>query len=166
MRLALLLPEPDSADCGYRALLSRCVEFKSVRISGPLERVLGARFRARGPLRRWTPVFCLQLVAGLVSVIWTIVAIVGTQGDPLNYLQLAWGVLLVAYPLSMLMHSSLRVSTLLASGVALAGMAVFVWQGAQAPADWANYFAAAWFLLLLLAMGIASRWARTRQAQR
>jgi hypothetical protein len=135
-------------------------------MSGPLARVLGARVRVRGPLLRWTPVFCLLLVAGLVSVIWTIVDIVGTLGDPLNYLRLAWGVLLVAYPLSMLMHSSLRVSTLLASGVALAGMVVFLWRGVQAPADWANYFAAAWLLLLLLAMGIASRWARTRQAQR
>jgi hypothetical protein len=135
-------------------------------MSGPLKRVLSARVRARGPLLRWTPVFCLLLAAGLVSVIWTIVAIVGTLGDPLNYLQLAWGVLLVACPLSMLMHSALRVSTLIASGGALAGMAVFLWKGAQAPADWANYFAAAWLLLLLLAMGIASRRARTRQAQR
>jgi hypothetical protein len=111
-------------------------------------------------------VFCLLLAAGLVSVIWTIVAIVGTVGDPLNYLQLAWGVLLVAYPLSMLMHSALRVTTLLASGGVLAGMAVFLWQAARAPANWANYFVAALFLLLLLAMGIASRWARIRQAQR
>jgi hypothetical protein len=135
-------------------------------MSGPLARARGARVRLCGPLRRWTPVFCLLLVAGLVSVIWTIVAIVGTLGDPLNYLQLAWGVLLVAYPLSMLMHSALRVSTLIASGGVLAGMAVFLWQGARAPADWVNYFAAAWFLVMLLAMGIASRWARIRQAQR
>jgi hypothetical protein len=128
-----------------------------------LERALVARVRARGPLLLWA-VFCLLL--GLVSVIWTIVGIVGTLGDPLNYLRLAWAVLIVAYPLSMLMHPSLRVGTLLASGGALAGMAVFLWQGARAPADWANYFTAALFLLLLLAMGIASRWARTRQAQR
>jgi hypothetical protein len=106
--------------------------------------------RARPLLLSWSAVYCVLLVADLVFVTSDIWNIVGRPGDPLNYLLLAWGALLFAWPISMLKHSALRVSTLIASGSLLAGVAVNLWQAAQAPADWANYFFAAVFFLFFL----------------
>jgi hypothetical protein len=106
--------------------------------------------RARPLLLSWTAVYVVLVVGALTSVIWSIHAIAGAPGDPLNYLQLAWGVLLVAWAVSMLVHSALMVSTLIVSGSLLAGVAVNLWQAAQAPADWANYFFAAVFFLFFL----------------
>jgi arginase family enzyme len=50
-----------------------------------------------------------------------------------------------------------------ASGL-LAGVAVNLWNAAQAPGDWVNYFLAALLFLLLLVMLLIRRWARTRRA--
>jgi hypothetical protein len=119
---------------------------------------------------RWTAVFCLLLATALAVMIWNIVAIVGAPGDLLNYVRLAWSVLLAAFPLSMLMRSAWRVSRLIISGSTLVGVAVNSWDAAQAPADWVNYVGAALLFLLLLAMLIVgwvrSQKTRTRQARR
>lgn len=71
--------------------------------------------------------------------------------------------LLVAYPISELARSTTRTTVLILTST-LAGVAVNLWNAAQAPADWVNYFETALLLLLLLVLWLASRWARTRRA--
>ncbi len=110
-----------------------------------------------------TAAFRVLLLAGLALVTWGIWNIVRTPDDPLNYLRLGWSLLLVANPISTLLRSATRVTTLIAAGGTVAGVAVFLWDAAQAPGDWVNYFAAASLVLLLLALLLARRWARTRR---
>jgi hypothetical protein len=57
----------------------------------------------------------------------------------------------------------MRVTTLIAASGAVAGVAVSLWDAAQAPADWVNYFPAASLVLALLALWLGLRWARTRR---
>ena len=71
---------------------------------------------------------------------------------PLNYLRLAWSLLLVAFPISMLLHYAMRVTTLIVISSTVAGVVVTLWDAAQAPGDWAHYFVAATLVLLLLAL--------------
>jgi hypothetical protein len=106
----------------------------------------------------------LLLIADLIIVTWNVGNIAGAPGHPLNYLLLAWSLLLVAYPISMLRRSGARTTTLIAISGTLAGTAISLWDAAQAPADWVNYFSAALLVLPLLALWLASRWARTRRA--
>lgn len=120
--------------------------------------------RARRPTPAMTATLSTLLIADLVNVTWNIWNIAGAPGLPLNYLRLAWSLVLVAYPISMLRRSAARPTTLIAIGGALPGAAVSLWDAAQAPADWVNYCAAALLVLLLLALWLVSRWARTRRA--
>ena len=94
---------------------------------------------------------------------WNIWNIVRAPEHPLNYLRLAWSLLLVAYPISTLLGSATRVTTLIVISGTVAGVAFSLWDAAQAPGDWVNYFAAAGLVLLLLALWLALRWARTRR---
>jgi hypothetical protein len=82
-------------------------------------------------------------VAGLAVVALEIWAIVQAPGDELNYLRLAWGLLIVAYHLRRRVHCAGRVTTLLGISATLAAEAVFLGSAAQAPGDWVNYFLAA-----------------------
>lgn len=120
--------------------------------------------RARRQTHAMTVALIILFIAGLVVVTWNIWNIAGAPGHPLNYLRLAWSLLLVAYPISMLRRSAARPTTLIAISGSLVGVAVSVWDAGQAPADWVNYIAAALLVLLLLALWLASRWARTRRA--
>jgi|SRR5215467_7395848 len=119
-----------------------------------------ARARSRPP--RMTALLCLLLVAGLVPVVWNIWTIVRAPGHALNYVQLTSSLLLVAFPVSMLVHAAARVTVLIAVSGTLAGVVISLWNVVQSPGDWVNYFTAAWLSLLLLALWLASRWARTR----
>jgi hypothetical protein len=122
------------------------------------------RVRARRLRPGMTATLCVLLVADLAITAWDVRDIVAAPGDPLNYLRLVWGVLLLAYPLSVLMRSASRVSLLIACGGTLAGAGVNLWDAARAAADWVNYFVAALLLLvLILGVGIVSRRARTKQ---
>jgi hypothetical protein len=118
--------------------------------------------------KRQTPVLTaalgLLLIADLVVVTCNIWNIAAAPGHPLNYLRLAWSLLLLAYPISMLRRAAARATTLIAISGAVAGTAVSLWDASQAPADWVNDLAAALLVLLLLALCLASRWARTRGA--
>jgi hypothetical protein len=71
----------------------------------------------------------LLLVAGLVSVAWDIWTVIRAPGHGLTYLQLAWGLLLLAYPISVLVRSAVRVTVLIATGGVLAGLAINLWDG-------------------------------------
>ncbi len=121
------------------------------------------RVRAR-PLRpAMTTTICVLLAAGLAVTAWDVRDIVAAPGDPLNYLRLAWGVLLLAFPLSVLVRSGSRVSLLIVCGGLLAGAAVNLWGAARAQADWVNYLVAFLLLVFILAVGIVSRRTRTKQ---
>jgi hypothetical protein len=120
--------------------------------------------RARRQMPGMTAALSLLLLACLAVVAWDIWNIVRAPGHPLNYLQLAWSLLLVAYPISMLAGSAARVTTLIVISGILPGVAVSLWDAAQAPGDWVNWFVAAVLVLLLLALWLVSRWARTRRA--
>jgi hypothetical protein len=119
---------------------------------------------ARRQMPGMTAALSLLLLAGLAVVTWNIWNIVRAPEHPLNYLQLAWSLLLVAFPISMLVRSAARVTTLIVISSTLPGVAISLWDAAQAPEDWVNYFAAAWLVLLLLACWLVSRWARTGRA--
>lgn len=119
--------------------------------------------RARRQMPAMTAVLSILLLAGLACVAWNIWNIVRAPEHPLNYLRLAWSLLLVAYPISMLLRSATRVTTLILISGTVTGVASSLWDAAQAPGDWVNYFAAALLVLLLLALWLASRWARTRR---
>jgi hypothetical protein len=119
--------------------------------------------RARPQTPAMTAALSVLLLAGLALVTWNLWNIVRAPEHPLNYLRLAWSLLLVAYPVSALLRSGTRVTALIVISGTLAGVAVSLRDAAQAPGDWVNYFAAAGLVLLLLALWLASRWARTRR---
>jgi hypothetical protein len=110
-----------------------------------------------------TAALSVLLLAGLALVSWNIWNIVRAPDHPLNYLRLAWSLLLVANPISTLLRSATRVTTLIAASGAVAGVAFTLGDAAQAPGDWVNYFAAACLVLSLLALWLARRWVRTRR---
>jgi hypothetical protein len=114
-----------------------------------------------------TAVLRSLLLVGLAIVGWDIWSIAQAPGQPLNYLRLAWGLLLVAYPIAMLAGSAVRTGTPIVIGSNLLGAAVNLWDAAQAPgesADWLNYCLAALLLVGLLALWLARRRARARRA--
>jgi hypothetical protein len=112
---------------------------------------------------RRTAALSLVLLGALISAAWNIGTIVRAPGHGVNYLQLAWALLLVAVPISLLARASVRMILLIIVSGDLAGMAVLIWQG---PGDWVNYITATWPLLLLLVLVgwlISRRWARNRR---
>jgi len=121
---------------------------------------------ARAPRRtpRAAAALSLLLLADLALLAWDIWATMRAPAYGLNYLQLAGAVLLVAFPISLFVRSTARVTALIVLGGGLAGVAISLWNTAQAPGDWVNYFIAAWLLLLLLTWWLASRWARSGHA--
>jgi hypothetical protein len=122
------------------------------------------RGTAMTPVRAWrrpsrlTAALSLVLLGALIGVAWNIWTIARAPGHGENYLQLAWALLIVAVPISLLARATVRMILLIIVGGDLAGVAVLIWQG---PGDWVNYIVAAWPLLLLLAgLLLARRWAR------
>jgi hypothetical protein len=113
--------------------------------------------RARRQTPAMTAALSLLLLAGMALVAWNIWNIVRAPGHPLNYLQLAWSLLLVAAPISMLVRPATRVTTLIVIIGILPGVAFRLWDAAQAPGDWVNYVVAACLVLSLLALWIVSR---------
>ena len=64
--------------------------------------------RARRQTPAMTAALSVLLLAGLGLVTWNIWNIVRAPEHPLNYLRLAWSLLLVAYPISTLLRSAAR----------------------------------------------------------
>ena len=118
--------------------------------------------RARRRTSRMAALLCLVLVAGLITVAWEMWTIVQAPGQALNYAQLAWGLLLVAFPVSALARGVDRVTVRIGISGVLVGVAVSFWRAAQAPGDWVNYLVAG-YQFLLLAWWLVSRRARARR---
>ncbi len=156
--LPAILHDPQIRFAPRRAL--RMLGFAADTIRGTI--MTPALARPRTP--RMTALLYMLLAAGLITVAWNTWTIVRAPGLGLNYVQLAWSLLLVAWPVSMLVRSAARVTALILISSNLGGVAVTLWNAAQAPRDWVNYFLAAGLVLLMLAWWLASRWARSRQA--
>jgi hypothetical protein len=121
----------------------------------------GTMSPVRAPRRMSSATAALSLLLLLlVLVSWDIWTTARAPGHGLNYLQLAWALLLLAFPISKLVRSTARRTVLIVISGTLAGVAVNLWNAAQAPENWVNYFLAALCLLLLLALWLVSRWAR------
>jgi hypothetical protein len=129
--------------------------FRAVALTG-----VGTRRRPQA----MTAVLRGLLLAGLGAVGWDSWNVVQAPGHPLNYLRLAWGLLLVAYPISTLTGSGGGAGMPIVVSGTLLGVAVNLWAAAQGSRDWVNYFAAALLVLLRLALCLARRWARARKA--
>jgi hypothetical protein len=125
--------------------------------------------KTRRPAPGATWMLCLLLLGGLGLLAHDIWLTVKAPGDGLNYAQVAWSLLLVVYPASALARSSARINTLIVIVSSLAAEVVFLWNAAQAPGDWVNYFVASCFflaqlVLLRLVWRLPRRRARTRRA--
>ena len=121
-----------------------------------------ARGAARHRTSRMTVLFSLLLVAGLVSLAFRTWTIAHSPASTLNYVHLAWSLLLVAYPVSVLARSTERRTLLINTCSTLAGAIVCLWNAVQAPDDWVNDLVAAFFFLLLILLLIAWRLAGRR----
>jgi hypothetical protein len=108
-----------------------------------------------------TAVLYLWVLAELANVTWNLWITARAPGHGLNYLLLAWSVILLAYPVCLLARSAWRVTVRILITGNLAGVAFFLWNATQAPGDWVNYFGAAFFLLPLLPLWLLNRWARS-----
>jgi hypothetical protein len=113
-----------------------------------------------------TAVLRSLLIAALAVVGWDTWSIVHGPGQPLNYLRLAWGLLLVAYPITMLAGFAVHAGMRILIGSVLLGAAVNLWDATQAPGDWlnwVNFSTAALLLVLVVALWLARRWPRARR---
>jgi len=139
---------------------ARMLAYAADTVRGTAMTAAGARCRSP----REAAAFTLWVLAGLAVVAWDIWATVRAPGHVLTYGQLAWGLLLLALPVSLLVRSTARVVVLIFISGTLAGVVVYLWNAAQAPADWVNYVVAACLLLLLMVRWLASRRARSSHA--
>jgi hypothetical protein len=116
--------------------------------------------RARRQSPGETAMLCLMLAAALANMVWDIWTTVRASGHGLNYVYLTWSLLLVAYPVSKLARSTVRIPVLIIGNSTLVGVVIYVWYAAQAPGDWVNYVVIASLLVLVAAVWLARRWAR------
>ena len=147
---------------------ARLAPWRAVRMLAYAADTLRGTIMTPATIRRPTPrmaaLHYLILAAGLVNLGWNTWTIVRAPDHGLNYAHLAWSVLLVAWPVSTLVRAPARVTALILISSTMAGVALNLWNAAQPPGDWVNYFLAACLVLLLLTWWLASRWARTRRA--
>ena len=154
--LPAILHDPEIRLAPHRAVLMLGYAADTVRGAA-----LSPSRARRRPTRPPTFLIGLLIVAGLVNVVWNIWDTVRAPGHWLNYLLLAWSLLLVASSASSYFRPAARMTGLILTGSSLAGVAFSSWNAAKAPADWANYLAAALLLSLLLAWWLIRRWDRT-----
>ena len=157
-RAAAILHDPQVRLAPQRA--ARMLAYAADTVRGAA--TTPTRARLRPPLI--TAALNLLLVAGLMALAGAIWVTVQAPGKGSNYLQLAWCVFVVAWPLSECVHSGKRAPTLIFIGGILTGGALNLWNAAQAPQDWWHYLLAAWLLLVIPAWWVIARRARTRRA--
>jgi hypothetical protein len=124
------------------------------------------RARAARHMTAETAFYLPLAVVGLALVASSIHDTVRAPGHGLNYVQLAWELLLVAWPISKLARSAEHTGILIALSGCLAGVVFYFWSAALAPGDWVNYFLGTFFILLgsVALVVLARRRARARRA--
>jgi hypothetical protein len=115
----------------------------------------------RRPAAPSTPLLGLFIIAGLVAVVWSIWDTARAPGHWVSYVQVAWSLLLLAWPIGQYVRSTARMTGLIVISGNLAGVVIYTWNAARAPGDWVNYFVAASLFLLLVAWWLIRRWVRT-----
>ena len=140
----------------YRAV--RMLAYAADTLRGTAVTPGRARRRAAGSSAL---VLGLFFMAGLVVMVWGIRDAARAPGDWVNYVQVAWSLLLVAWPISQYVGSTARMTGLIIISSNLAGLVVCIGNAVQAPGDWVNYVVAALLLLLLVAWWLTRRWVRT-----
>jgi hypothetical protein len=91
-------------------------------------------------------------------VAWNTGAIVRAPGQWVNYAQMAWSLLLMAWPISQYVRSTARMAWPIGISAAVGGLVACTWSAAQAPGDWVNYIAPALLFLILVALWLVRRW--------
>jgi hypothetical protein len=136
----------------------RLAPLRAVRMLGYAADTLRGTALTPGPGRRrpWailTPALGrLIFAAALVTSAWSIWEIVQAPGYWVNYVRVAWCLLLTAWPVSQYLQSTARTARLILASSYLAGVAVYIGNAVQAPGDWVNYFWAACYFLLAVVL--------------
>ena len=122
--------------------------------------------RARGRIPRLFAAVNRRFpVIGLVVVALNVWGVVHAPGNGLNYLQLAWALLFVAYLIRKRVRPAGRMTALFGISTILALAAIILGRAAQAPGDWVNDFLAALLVLPLLVGLPLAWWLRRVQAR-
>jgi hypothetical protein len=100
-------------------------------------------------------------IAALVGAVWSIWITAHAPGHAVNYVRLAWFLMLVAWSVSEYARPAAGTTQLISMGGSMVGVVVFSWEAAQAPGDWVNYMLALLMLSLTLAWWLVRRWVRT-----
>ncbi len=108
-----------------------------------------------------TALLSVLLPVCLALMTWVIWDIVRAPGQPVNYLQLVWVLLLAAWQVRMLMRPAAGAPVLIMITANAMGVAVNLWNTVQDPGDWVNYLFAGIFTLLVIALWFVWRRDRT-----
>jgi hypothetical protein len=120
----------------------------------------------RRPSTILTPLLSLVFVAALVASTWGIWDTVRAPGQWVNYVQVAWSLLLMAWPVSWYVRSTARMTGLIYVSGCLAGVVVYIGNAVQAPGDWVNYlWAACQSLFLVVFLCLVAYQAMGRRAR-
>jgi hypothetical protein len=157
--LPVILNDPEIRFAPGRAI--RMIAYAADTFRGTTLTVARSRRRRRELIR--TVVLTLMLVACLALIPWNIWDITRAPGQPANYLQLAWGLLLAAWQISMLVRPAARATMLIIATASAMGVAVNFWNAARGPADWVNYLCAGSLAVSGLVLWFVSRRTRTRR---
>jgi hypothetical protein len=137
--LPAILDDPDTRFAPRRA--ARMLRYAA----GTFRGTLAPGSHERRQMDRWTALLGALIISGVVSTVGDVWAITQAPGQWMTYLQLAWGLLQVALPMSMLVRASLRTTLLIGASGLLAGAVVNISIAMGAPGDWVSYFGVAFF---------------------
>ena len=143
----------------------RLAPYRAVRMLGYAADTLRGTARASGRARRGpaAPSSILPgvlFMAALGSMVFEIRDLVRDPGHWVNYVLVAWSLVLAAWPVSQYLRSGARITGLIVISSLIAGEVIYISNAVQAPGDWVNYLAAAWFILLYLTWWLVRRWVR------
>ena len=121
-----------SGDPGIRLALHRTVRMLGYA-ADTLRGAVRLPRRARRPAGPPPLLLGLLVIAGLVTVVWDIWDTVRAPGHWLNYVLLAWAVLLVASPAGQYFRPGARMTAPILVCSSMAGVVVCSWNAVQAP---------------------------------
>ena len=104
-------------------------------------------------------------IASLGLVAWSSWDLAQHPGYWVNYVRVAWALLLVASPVSQYGRSTTRMTGLIIVSTSLAGVVDISRDLVRAPGDWVNYLVVACLSLGPVAWWLAVRWGRRRGRQ-
>ena len=143
----------------------RFAPYRAVRMLGYAADTLRGTARASGRARRGPAAPSsilpgLLFMAALGSMVFEIRDLVRDPGHWVNYVLVAWSLVLAAWPVSHYLRSGARITGLIVISSLIAGEVIYISNAVQAPGDWVNYLAAAWLILLYLTWWLVRRWVR------